>query len=358
MTVREEPQRNANGAYLCATCFTPPFGEVNSPLRILAAIASLRFLVLNKESEAAMNNNLGKFFARACFAALGAFVCGFCLVRTVKQFDSLYATGFMVVAGAFLISMPFWTPQAVRRLAARETSTQHAGQFLRSCVFFSMISFGFAMAVSGYVWFSPNFWLRFGVVFCGTMTCVAIYPVLRAASVSTGSAATLPQDNKKPDGIKSLHDAIETASHIEKLLEAERLWIANRSSWLFTSQSFLLVAFVTFLGFGKETITTLGREMFLILAWGLPIVGLITCLVVGLGIFAAQHEAKRLANEGAKATRAINTFIEPIKIPLLGGAEEHRDEQWAYLLGEFPHIILPWVLTLLWIVLLSAILRL
>jgi len=305
-----------------------------------------------------MNNNLRKLFARSCFVALGAFVCGFCLVGTVKQFDSLHATGIMVLAGAFLISVPFWTPQAVWRLAARETSTQHAGQLLRSCIFFSMISCGFGIAVSGYVWFSADFLLRFGVVFSGTMTCVAIYPVLRAASMSAGSAATLSQDNERPDGIKSLSDAIETASHIEKLLEAERLWIANRSSWLFTSQSFLLVAFVTFLGFGKETITTLGREMFLMLAWGLPIVGLITCLVVGLGIFAAQHEAKRLANEGAKATKTINAFIKPIKIPLLGGAEEHRDDQWAYWLGEFPHMILPWVLTVLWMALLSATLRL
>ena len=75
----------------------------------------------------------------------------------------------------------FWTRRAVRRLATGEIANKHAGPFLWSCIFFSMLSFMFGMAVSGYAWFSTDFMRTFGVVFWGAMTAVAIYPVRRDA---------------------------------------------------------------------------------------------------------------------------------------------------------------------------------
>ncbi len=75
----------------------------------------------------------------------------------------------------------FWTRRALRRLATGEIVKKHAGQFLWSCIFFSMLSLMFGMAVSGYVWFSTDFMRRFGVVFWSAMTAVAIYPVHRDA---------------------------------------------------------------------------------------------------------------------------------------------------------------------------------
>jgi hypothetical protein len=107
-------------------------------------------------------------------------VFGFCLVRTVKHFDSLYLS-VMVLFGASLIADLLWTRRELRRLAASEMAKKAATQFLWSCIFFSMLSFMLGMAASGYVWFSTDFLRTFGVVFWTAMTAVAIYPVRRDA---------------------------------------------------------------------------------------------------------------------------------------------------------------------------------
>jgi hypothetical protein len=112
--------------------------------------------------------------------AMGAFVIGLCLVRTIKHFDSLYFT-VMVLFGASLIADLFWTRREVRRFAAGETANKLATQFLWSCIFFSMISLAFGMAVSGFVWFSSDFMRGYSVVFWCAMMVVAIYPMLRDA---------------------------------------------------------------------------------------------------------------------------------------------------------------------------------
>jgi hypothetical protein len=112
--------------------------------------------------------------------AMGAFVIGLCLVRTIKHFDGLCFT-VMVLFGATLIADLFWTRRQVRSLAASETANKRATQFLWSCIFFSMISLGFGMAVSGFVWFNPDIMRGYSVAFWCAMTVVAIYPMLRDA---------------------------------------------------------------------------------------------------------------------------------------------------------------------------------
>jgi hypothetical protein len=128
----------------------------------------------------AMNSIKGKLLTHAFCAAPSAFVCGFCLVRTIKHFDILSLT-VMVLFGVSLIFDLFWTRREVRRLAASETAKKHATQFLWSCIFFSMLSLGLGMAVSGFVWSSTDFIRIFGAVFWSAITGVAIYPVLRDA---------------------------------------------------------------------------------------------------------------------------------------------------------------------------------
>jgi hypothetical protein len=54
-------------------------------------------------------------------------------------------------------------------------------QFLWSCIFFSTLSFGLGMAVSGWNWFSTDFMQRFNLLFWSAMTGIAIYPVRRDA---------------------------------------------------------------------------------------------------------------------------------------------------------------------------------
>jgi uncharacterized integral membrane protein len=168
--------------------------------------------------------------------------------------------------------------------------------------------------------------------------------------MSTGIAAGSPQADRGLPAFASLQEAVETAGYIEEVLEAEHQWITNRMSWLFVSQSFLLVAFVTFIVSRTQAV---GRVMFLVLTWGMPLVGLITCCFVSLGIIAAHHEAKKLADVRAKLTIQINTF-SPVQIPLIGVAKKHRDTRWTHYLGSWPHLLLPWVLTALWIAVLLA----
>jgi hypothetical protein len=126
------------------------------------------------------NSITEKLLAHAFCAAPSAFVFGVFVVRTIKYLNILDFT-VVVLFGATLMFVLFWTRRVVRRLATGEIANKHAGQFLWSCIFFSMLSFMFGMAVSGYVWFSTDFMRTFGVVFWSAMTAVAIYPVRRDA---------------------------------------------------------------------------------------------------------------------------------------------------------------------------------
>ena len=121
-----------------------------------------------------------KLLTLALCAAPSALVFGFCFVHTIKHVDSLYLT-VMVLFGASLIADLLWTRRVVRRLAIGEIANKHASQFLWSCIFFSTLSFGLGMAVSGFVWFSTDFIRMLGAVFWSAITGVAIYPVLRDA---------------------------------------------------------------------------------------------------------------------------------------------------------------------------------
>ena len=133
-----------------------------------------------KDPTRVTNSTKGKLLVHAFSAAPGALVLGFCLVRTIQHFDSLYLA-VMALFGACLIADLLWTRREVRRLAASEIAKNAATQFLWSCVFFSMLSFGLGMAVSGWNWFSTDFIRGFNLLFWGAMTGIGIYPVCRDA---------------------------------------------------------------------------------------------------------------------------------------------------------------------------------
>jgi hypothetical protein len=123
------------------------------------------------------NSIRAKLLVDALCAALSALVLGFCLVPIIKHFDSLYLT-VMVLFGVSLIADLLWTRREVRRLAA---ANKAATQFLWSCIFFSMLSFGLGIAVSGLNWFGTDFIPAFNLVFWSAMTGIAIYLVWRDA---------------------------------------------------------------------------------------------------------------------------------------------------------------------------------
>jgi hypothetical protein len=123
----------------------------------------------------------GKLLLYAFHATPGAAVAGLCLVRaTIKHFDGL-DLAFTMLFSAALICDLLWTRREVRPLATNENTKAHATQFLWSCLFLSMISFTFGMAVSGYVWFNTDFLRTFGLIFWSAIMAIAIYPVCRDA---------------------------------------------------------------------------------------------------------------------------------------------------------------------------------
>ena len=70
--------------------------------------------------------------------------------------------------------------------------------------------------------------------------------------VSSATYLSLSEGDAKHTGFANLRDALDTALYVETLLSGEREWITNRLSWLFTSQSFLILALVTYLVSGKK----------------------------------------------------------------------------------------------------------
>ena len=87
------------------------------------------------------------------------------------------------------------------------------------------------------------------------------------------SIMSMPDDNfnESIDSI-DLKDALALAAYTEQLLMTEQQWILNRLSWLFTSQSFLITAFVVLLGSGNHSPSAH------LLRIALPLLGLFCCI--------------------------------------------------------------------------------
>lgn len=150
------------------------------------------------------------------------------------------------------------------------------------------------------------------------------------------------------DGI-DLKDALALAAYIEQLLMTEQQWILNRLSWLFTSQSFLLTAFVVLLSSGNHSPAAH------LLRFALPLLGLFCCITVALAIRAAERVGKPLGNRRAFLSMIINDRIKsPMLVPRLGSSKALRDHPWTLHHGSLPHIVLPWAFAMLWLLLLIS----
>ena len=150
------------------------------------------------------------------------------------------------------------------------------------------------------------------------------------------------------DGI-DLKDALALAAYIEQLLMAEQQWILNRLSWLFTSQSFLITAFVVLLGSGNHSPPAH------LLRVALPLLGLFCCVTVAIAIRAAERVRKPLGNRRAFLSMYINDIVKsPKLVPVLGSSKGLRDNPWTLHHGSLPHNVLPWVFAALWLLLLIS----
>jgi hypothetical protein len=115
----------------------------------------------------------------------------------MQRFDRV-DLAIVILFGAAIVSDLLWTRRKLRPFAASEPARKNAVQFLWSCIFFSMLTLGLGMAVSGFVWSSADFLRRFSLIFWSVITCVAIYPVLRDAkrlADTAGPSTSFPGDD-------------------------------------------------------------------------------------------------------------------------------------------------------------------
>jgi hypothetical protein len=120
-----------------------------------------------------------------------------------------------------------------------------------------------------------------------------------------------PQEDGGLPFTKNILEVVETAHYVEELLEAEHQWIANRLSWLFTSQSFLVVAFVMFITRGERPV---GQWMSITLNWGVPLVGLITCVFVSF----KHHCRTARGEEACQRPRHYSGIALPVGLANIG----------------------------------------
>ena len=113
--------------------------------------------------------------------ALAAILFGLSVGHVLSTHVGFGLLAVAVLSGAGVVFTIFWTHFAIQRFAVSEAAKKNARQFLWSCVFFAMISAMFGLQVAGVSWFSTDFLRKFGFVFWGLMTCVAIFPVHRDA---------------------------------------------------------------------------------------------------------------------------------------------------------------------------------
>jgi hypothetical protein len=127
----------------------------------------------------------------------------------------------------------------------------------------------------------------------------------------------------QPLRLGSLSEAVSLAAYVAQMLTTEMQWIMNRLQWLFTSQSFLIAAYVTLL-FG----TPQDYKLVYILKVAIPVLGFLACTVVFGSVIAADHEVRMLANERSRLSVYISgeTAIQLLRI---GGTPDSRDRSWT-----------------------------
>jgi len=133
-------------------------------------------------------------------------------------------------------------------------------------------------------------------------------------------------------GVRNVMETIAIASYVEQMLAAEQQWIMNRLQWLFTSQSFLIAAFV---GLIVSTPSPPEIDIVRTLNIALPVVGVLFCVSVCAAVFAAERVGSLLGNERARLSQSINQS-SATQIPLIGTSKDLRDPKWTLTNGGTP----------------------
>ena len=187
-------------------------------------------------------------------------------------------------------------------------------------------------------------------------------------NVARKLTTTHPVTSFMPDGspntqappVLSLTEALQTAAQVETILQSEQQWVMSRLSWLFTSQSFCILAFCTL-----STCNSANgmADYVAVLKLALPIFGILSCLAVGLAVHAANRVGHDVGESRAWLTMYVNKLLpkvrsrdelEPKNLFSVVGAKHRSDHlKWTLWAGALPHY-LPWVLLTLWTALLGV----
>jgi hypothetical protein len=156
--------------------------------------------------------------------------------------------------------------------------------------------------------------------------------------------ATRKNEHAKPEVLhfEHLEHALATAAYIEQMINTEIQWIGNRMNWFLVAESMLVAGYIGLFGFGPQL---RAEKIFSKLTNGVPIVGIICALLIGLAVRAAAHEANKLSDERVNLSEYINSQAHT-KIPKIGYTR--RDEPWTRICGALPHWLLPLIFVGIW----------
>jgi hypothetical protein len=114
--------------------------------------------------------------------------------------------------------------------------------------------------------------------------------------------------------------------------------IGHRMTWLVISQSFLFSAVSLTV---NNSVNPSAVKISELLRWLIPIIGIITCISVGLATFAARSVINKLKRQRDPLESQDPTDYQLESIGV-------RSSSWEHKIGNIPSLILPWVLCIAW----------
>jgi hypothetical protein len=141
--------------------------------------------------------------------------------------------------------------------------------------------------------------------------------------------------NQKPSE-ESLHRRLIRA---DAQIKTEFDLIGHRVSWLLVSNSFLFAALVV--GLGNSSADVTNRRIVGVLLWALPLIGLASSTLVALAVLAAHDVIKDLKVERGKLEEEAYQLYRYERLGV-------QVKSWPHLVGNWPPILMPPLLMVIW----------
>lgn len=142
----------------------------------------------------------------------------------------------------------------------------------------------------------------------------------------------MPDENPKGQTADAISQVLTQLTRVGFAIDKELTLISERMSWLVISESFIFSAYTVAMA-NMEKSRTLG-----LLAWGMPVVGLLLALLVYPALLAADNAARRLKKVRQQFEQKLP---EDLQLNLLATDRE-------YFWGSIPAFVIPVMLILVW----------